>query len=224
MQPDANTTYVVYRLVRAGGSMNLSIQNDCHYAPSIARQRRGYADGNAASSAIARCGVRGGSPFYVLSDHGAAHPPTSGITILSLSAEKSRGSPITRHFFAGKFTATLGSGITHPWGATTNASASLNAKLLMGAGEATLSLLKISMSRIGSGARYSCDDTATVLARTNLSPLATRCCARRPNHIGGYPVWRLGVARHDDRSSGDLPFDRTSLDSAATFSKRSRTL
>jgi predicted glycogen debranching enzyme len=136
MAQGANTTYVFYRLVRATGSIKLSLKSLVDYA---AEHRA--TDAGAWRMDITRVeqGVRvtafdGAAPFYLLSETASAKPVHDWYCNIDLAVERARGLPDrTDHLFAGEFTATLAPGESLTVVASTEAAPLLD-------GEAALAL------------------------------------------------------------------------------------
>ena len=129
MQAGANTTYVLYRLVRAGAPIDLAIKALVDHAAEHCVTAAG--DFPMEITGVER-GLRvaaftGAAPFYVLSDRGTVRLANQLYRDFDLSAERARGLPDhADHFLAGEFTATLAPGESLTIVATTDAASSLN--------------------------------------------------------------------------------------------------
>jgi len=129
MQPGANTTYVMYRLVRASASMELSIKALVNYC----EEHRTTAAGNLHMD-IARVdhGLRvtafaGAVPFYLLSASATARPDHEWYRNFDLATERARGlCDHTDLLFAGEFSAALAPGDSLTIVASTSAAPSMN--------------------------------------------------------------------------------------------------
>lgn len=129
MQAGANTTYVLFRLVRASAPINLSVKALVDYGAEHCATTEG--DFPIESTSVER-GLRvvafdGAVPFYVLSGSGTARPAGEWYRNFDLPAERARGlRDHTDHFLAGEYTATLAPGETLTIVASTDASPSLD--------------------------------------------------------------------------------------------------
>jgi predicted glycogen debranching enzyme len=129
MQPGSNTTYVLYRLVRASAPVALSIKAIVDYAAEHCTT-----DGGASSMEIVPVerglmvtAFPGAIPFYVLTNDGDAEPRKDWYRNFDLPAERARGlRNRTDRFFAGEFRATIVPGKSLTIVASTDASPSLN--------------------------------------------------------------------------------------------------
>ena len=113
MQSGANTTYVLYRLVRAHSPVELSIKVLADYANEHC-VTAGWIQ--PMDVALVERGIRvlafgGATPFYVLSDSATASPAREWYRNFDLAAERARGlADRTDHFFTGEFRATIAPG------------------------------------------------------------------------------------------------------------------
>jgi len=129
MQSGANTTYILYRLVRASAPVELSIKalaNYCeeHCVTSSPNRPMDVTPVERGLKVVAR---EGRAPFYVLSDSAAARPGGDWYRNFDLAVERARGLPDrTDHFFAGQFWATILPGGSLTIVASTEANSSLN--------------------------------------------------------------------------------------------------
>jgi predicted glycogen debranching enzyme len=113
MQAGANTTYVVYRLVRGAAPVELSIRALADYGAehcvTVGKTRPMQV--TPVEHGLQVTAYDGATPFYVLSDSAAAQPAQDWYRNFDLAAERSRGLPDrTDHFFAGEFRATIAPG------------------------------------------------------------------------------------------------------------------
>ena len=129
MQSGANTTYILYRLVRASAPVELSIKaltDYCqeHCVTSAPNQPMGVTP---IERGLKVAVSDGAAPFYVLSDSAAARPGGDWYRNFDLAVERSRGLPDrTDHFFAGQFWATILPGGSLTIVASTEPNPSLN--------------------------------------------------------------------------------------------------
>ncbi len=129
MQAGANTTFVTYRLARAGAPIEISIKTLVNYA---AEHCTTNADDWRMEIAPVEHGLRvtafdGAAPFYLLSASAKAQPAHDWYRNFDLSSERERGlTDHTDHLFAGEFSATLAPGESVTVVASTDASASLD--------------------------------------------------------------------------------------------------
>jgi len=113
MQSGSNTTYALYRLVRASSPVELSIKALVDYSDehcvTVGRTRP------MAIAAVERglqaAAFEGATPFYALSDSATARPAKDWYRNFDLAVERARGLPDrTDHFFAGELRATIAPG------------------------------------------------------------------------------------------------------------------
>jgi predicted glycogen debranching enzyme len=136
MQPGANTTYVLYRLVRASATVELSIKALVNYC-----EERWTAVGGNLHMAIAPVdrGLRvtafaGAVPFYLLSASAKARPAHEWYRDFDLATERSRGlGDRTDLLFAGEFSAALAPGDSLTIVASTSATPSMNGEAALAA-------------------------------------------------------------------------------------------
>lgn len=129
MQPGANTTYVLYRIVRASGSIDLSIKALVDYAAEHCATTAGDfpMEITGVERGLRIAAFEGAVPFHVLSSGGATRPANEWYRNFDLAAERARGlRDHSDHFFAGEFIATLAPGESLTIVASTDASPSLN--------------------------------------------------------------------------------------------------
>ena len=129
MQSGANTTYVLYRLVRASSPVELSIKVLADYGDEhcVTVGRTQPMEVTPVERGLQVVAFDGATPFYVLSDSAAALPAKDWYRNFDLAAERARGLPDrTDHFFAGEFRATIAPGGSLTIVASTAATPSLN--------------------------------------------------------------------------------------------------
>ena len=129
MQSGANTTYVFYRLVRAGSPIELSIKVLADYGEEhcVTVGRAQPMEVTPVERGLQVVAVEGATPFYILSDSASALPAKDWYRNFDLAAERARGLPDrSDHFFAGEFRATIAPGGSLTMVASTAATPSLN--------------------------------------------------------------------------------------------------
>jgi predicted glycogen debranching enzyme len=129
MPSGANTTYILYRLVRASGPVELSIKALADYGQEHCVTSAGNRSMEVApvDSGLQVVAFEGAVPLYVLSDKAEARPAKDWYLHFDLAAERARGLPDrTDHFFAGEFRATIAPGGLLTIVASTAAAPSLN--------------------------------------------------------------------------------------------------
>jgi len=113
MQSGANSTYVLYRLVRASAPVELSIKVLADYGDEhcVTAGRTRPMEVMEVERGLQVVAFDGATPFYVLSDSAVATPARNWYRNFDLAAERARGLPDrTDHFFAGEFRATIAPG------------------------------------------------------------------------------------------------------------------
>ena len=128
MQSGANTTYVLYRLVRASSPVELSIKVLADYGEEhcVTVGRTQPMEVTPVERGLQVVAFEGATPFYVLSDSATARPAKDWYRNFDLAAERARGLPDrTDHFFAGEFRATIAPGESLTIVASTAATPSL---------------------------------------------------------------------------------------------------
>ncbi len=129
MQSGANTTYVLYRLVRASSAVELSIKVlvdyvDEHCVTAGWTRSMEVAPVDRGLRVVA---FEGATPFYILSDSAAASPAGDWYRNFDLAAERARGLPDrTDHFCAGELRATITPGGSLTIVSSTSAASSLD--------------------------------------------------------------------------------------------------
>lgn len=129
MQSGANTTYVLYRLVRANSPVELSIKALTNYGDEhcVTLGITRLMDVTQVERGLQVVALDGATPFYILSDSAAARPAKDWYRNFDLAVERARGLPDrTDHFFAGEFRATIAPGGSLTIVASTAATPSLN--------------------------------------------------------------------------------------------------
>jgi predicted glycogen debranching enzyme len=129
MQAGANSTYVVYRLIRASAPLQISIKALVDYC--VEHCVTAAAGWQMEIAPVAR-GLRitafqGATPFFILSDQAAAEPAHEWYRNFDLSVERARGlRDHTDHLFAGTFVANIDPGKSLTLIATTEGSPALD--------------------------------------------------------------------------------------------------
>jgi len=129
MQPGANTTYVVYRVLRASAPLQISIKSLVDYCgehcvTSAANWRMEIAQ---VTRGLRITAFQGATPFFILSDQAAAQPAHDWYRNFDLSVERARGlRDHTDHLFAGTFTANIEPGKSLTLIASTDAAPALD--------------------------------------------------------------------------------------------------
>ncbi len=136
MQPGANTTYVMYRLVRASAPIELSIKALVDYCEehctTAAGDRR--MDIAPVEHGLRVTAFDGAVPFYLMSASAAARPAHEWYRNFDLASERARGlCDHTDHLFAGEFSARLAPGDSLTIVASTAAAPSLNGEAALDA-------------------------------------------------------------------------------------------
>jgi predicted glycogen debranching enzyme len=129
MQTGSNTTYVLYRLVRASSPVELSIKTLADYGEEhrVTSGKFRPMEVTPVEHGLQVVAFEGATPFYALSDRATAVPAKNWYRNFDLSAEHARGLPDrTDHFFAGEFRATIALGGSLTLVASTEAAPSLN--------------------------------------------------------------------------------------------------
>jgi predicted glycogen debranching enzyme len=129
MQSGSNTTYVLYRLVRASSPVELSIKVLADYGDEhcVTVGRTWPMEVAAVDHGLQVVAFDGATPFYVLSDSATAHPAMDWYRNFDLAAERARGLPDrTDHFFSGELLATIAPGGSLTIVASTTAKPSLD--------------------------------------------------------------------------------------------------
>ncbi len=129
MQSGSNTTFVLYRLVRASSSVELSIKVLADYGDEhcVTVGRTQPMEVTPVERGLQVVAFDGATPFYVLSDAATACPAKDWYRNFDLAAERARGLPDRAdHFFAGELRATIAPGGSLTIVASTAATSSLN--------------------------------------------------------------------------------------------------
>jgi predicted glycogen debranching enzyme len=129
MQSGANTTYILYRVVRASASVELSIKALADYSPEhcVTSALSRPLEVSAVERGLQIKAFKGATPFYVLSDSATARPAGDRYRNFDLAVERARGLPDrTDRFFVGEFRATIPPGGSLTIVASTEEGPSLN--------------------------------------------------------------------------------------------------
>jgi predicted glycogen debranching enzyme len=129
MQSGSNTTYVLYRLVRASSPVELSLKVLADYGDEhcVTVGKTRLMDVTPVERGLRMVAFDGATPFYVLTDSAIASPAKEWYRNFDLAAERSRGLPDrTDHFFAGELRATIVPGGSLTIVASTAAAPALN--------------------------------------------------------------------------------------------------
>ena len=136
MQPGANTTFVLYRLVRGSGPVELSIKALVSYSSEHCTTTAGDSplDVSRVDQGLRMSPSDGAAPFYLLSASALAHPANEWYRDFDLAAERARGlRDRTDLLFAGEFSAPLAPGESLTIVASTSAGPSLNGEAALAA-------------------------------------------------------------------------------------------
>ena len=136
MQPGANTTYVLYRLVRASAPIEISIKALADYREEHCTTTAGdwRMDIAQVESGLRVTAFDGAVPYYLLSASATARSAHDWYRGFDLASECARGlCDHTDHLFAGEFSATLAPGDSLTIVASTVASPSLNGEAALAA-------------------------------------------------------------------------------------------
>ena len=132
MQSGSNTTYVLYRLVRANGPVKLSIKAIVDYSDEhcVTLGRTDPMGVTPVERGLQVVAFRGATPFYVLSDKAAASLTGDWYRNFDLAAEHARElADRSDHFFAGELRATIAPGESLTIVASTEADTSLDGEV-----------------------------------------------------------------------------------------------
>jgi predicted glycogen debranching enzyme len=129
MQSGENTTYVLYRVIRASSPVEISVKVLADYAGEHC-----VTVGRTQSMAVTTVqgGLRivafdGATPCFVMSDAATATPASNWYRNFDLAAERARGLPdLTDYFYAGELRATIAPGGSLTIVASTEATASVD--------------------------------------------------------------------------------------------------
>ena len=134
MPSGANTTYILYRLVRASSAVELSIKVLADYGEEhcVTAERTQPMEVTQVEHGLQVLPFEGATPFYVLSNAATALPAKDWYSNFDLAAERARGLPDrTDHFFAGEFRATIAPGESLTIVASTAAAPPLNGEVAL---------------------------------------------------------------------------------------------
>jgi predicted glycogen debranching enzyme len=136
MQPGANTTFVLYQLVRASAPLELSIKALVSYTGEHCTTTAGNLPMDIArvDQGLRVTAFDGAVPFYLLSASATVRPAHEWYRDFDLASERARGlCDHTDLLFAGKFSATLAPGESLTIVASTSAGPSLNGEAALAA-------------------------------------------------------------------------------------------
>jgi predicted glycogen debranching enzyme len=136
MQPGANTTFVLYRLVRASAAVEMSIKALVSYNAEHCTTAAGYLpmDIDRVDQGLRVTAFNGAVPFYLLSASALARPAQEWYRDFDLAEERARGlCDHTDLLFAGEFSATLAPGEWLTIVASTSPGPSLNGEAALAA-------------------------------------------------------------------------------------------
>jgi predicted glycogen debranching enzyme len=136
MQPGANTTYVMYRLVRASFPIELTIKALVNYSEEHCTTAGSNLPMDIAPVAhgLRITASEGSVPFYLLSGSATARPAREWYRDFDLASERARGlCDHTDHLFAAEFSATLAPGDSLTMVASTSPAPSLNGEAALAA-------------------------------------------------------------------------------------------
>jgi predicted glycogen debranching enzyme len=132
MQSGSNTTYVVYRLVRAGSPVELSIKVLADYGDEhcVTVGWTKPMEVTPVEHGLQVVAFDGATPFCILSDSATASPANEWYRNFDLAVERARGLPDrTDHFFAAELRATIAPGGSLTIVASTEATPSLDGEV-----------------------------------------------------------------------------------------------
>ncbi|HWF12123.1 MAG TPA: amylo-alpha-1,6-glucosidase [Candidatus Acidoferrales bacterium] len=129
MQSGENTTYVLYRVIRASADVEISVKVLADYADEhcVTAKHTFPMTVTTVERGLKVAAFDGTAPFFVLSDAATAIPTSNWYRNFDLAAERARGLPdLTDHFYAGELRATIAPGGSLTMVASTSATASLD--------------------------------------------------------------------------------------------------
>jgi predicted glycogen debranching enzyme len=127
MASGENTSYALYRAVRASAPVEISIKVLADYADQhcVTVGQTHPMSVTSIKHGLKVLAFDDAMPFFVMSDAGAATPESNWYRNFDLAAERARGLPdVTDHFFAGEIRATIAPGASLTIVASTEAGAS----------------------------------------------------------------------------------------------------
>jgi len=136
MQPGANTTFVMYRLVRGSAAIELSIKALVNYCEEHCTTVAGnfHMEVAPVERGLRVTAFEGAVPFYLLSASATARPVCEWYRDVDLATERARGlSDRTDLLFAGEFSAALAPGDSLTIVASTSLAPSLNGEAALAA-------------------------------------------------------------------------------------------
>jgi predicted glycogen debranching enzyme len=134
MPSGANTTYILYRLVRASSPIEMSVKVLADYGEEhcVTVGRTRPMEITQVERGLQVVAPDGATPVYVLSDSATALPASDWYRNFDLAAERARGLPDrTDHFFAGEIHATIAPGGSFTIVASTAAAPPLNGEVAL---------------------------------------------------------------------------------------------
>jgi len=144
MPSGANTTYILYRLVRASSAVELSIKVLADYGQEhcVTAGRTQPMEVTQVEHGLQIAPFDGATSFYVLSNAATSSPAKDWYRNFDLAAERARGLPdSTDHFFAGELRATIAPGRSLTIVASTAAAPPLNGEVALAKRESETSAL-----------------------------------------------------------------------------------
>jgi predicted glycogen debranching enzyme len=136
MQPGANTTFILYRLIRASGPVELSVKTLVTYTEEHCTTAAGSLpmEISRVDHGLRVTAFQGAVPFYLLSGSATARPAHEWYRDFDLAAERARGlRDHTDLLFAGEFSAALAPGESLTIVASASAGPSLNGEAALAA-------------------------------------------------------------------------------------------
>ncbi|HWF13919.1 MAG TPA: amylo-alpha-1,6-glucosidase [Candidatus Acidoferrales bacterium] len=197
MASGENTSYALYRVVRAGSPVEISIKLLADYADehSVTVGHTHPMSVTNIEHGLKVVAFEGATPFFVVSDTAAASLASNWYRNFDLSAEHERGLPdVTDHFFAGELRATIAPGASLTIVASTEAAASLDGEAAFAKRqkEERALLAKFSAANVA-GTKGNSQSVPPAVSQLVLAAdqfIAARPLADAPNAktiLGGYP-------------------------------------
>lgn len=110
MPSGENSTYVLYRVIRASSPVELSVKILADYVDEhcVTEGRTRLMSVTAIQRGLKVMAYEGATPYFVMSDAATATPASNWYRNFDLAAERARGLPdLTDHFLAGEFRGTI---------------------------------------------------------------------------------------------------------------------
>lgn len=197
MASGENTSYALYRVVRAGSPVEISIKLLADYADehSVTVGHTHPMSVTNIEHGLKVVAFEGATPFFVVSDTAAASLASNWYRNFDLSAEHARGLPdVTDHFFAGELRATIAPGASLTIVASTEAAALLDGEAAFAKRrkEERALLAKFSAANVA-GTKGNSQSVPPAVSQLVLAAdqfIAARPLADAPNAktiLGGYP-------------------------------------